>query len=113
MKKARALALPLTHEYRFERALFRTAVALLLALVCGYVYFVADSAISVIAKNEAEREAVRLESVVGELESRLFAMSETISPELAPHLGLVPVENKHFVRRLEAVGRATTASDAI
>lgn len=113
MKTARTITYPLSHEFRVERVLLRTTIALLIGMLGLYVYFITDSALSVIAKNEAERNSVQLESTVGELETKLFAMSEAITPESASTLGLIPVEDKHFVRRLEAVGRATTPRDAI
>ena len=94
-------------EHPLERIVVRTLSIVLIALICGYLYFVSASVLNVIARKEALAQTAKIEGAIGGLESRYFALSHGIQPSAGTSLGLSPVKQTQYVDRLGNVGVAT------
>lgn len=89
----------LAAEYPAERLAFKILIALLAVLVFAYFYFVIASVLNIIARKEADAQASKIESAVGDLEQQYFALSQEITPQAARELGLAPVSQTQYVYR--------------
>jgi hypothetical protein len=89
----------LSIEYTFERVAFRVLFAILGVILCGYLYFVGASVLNIIARKEASRSSVALQSSIAGLEKQFFALSESVTPETGSSLGLAPVNDTEYVYR--------------
>src|SRR4051812_4168484 len=108
-KKIAALSVELPHEYAMLRALcFAVGI-----LVFVYVYLVSASVLNVIAQREADQASASLQSNIGLLEGKYFALSHDITVQRAEKLGLQPLTESSFVYRLDTVGLAPTEHNAI
>lgn len=99
----------LSVEYSYERVAFRILFALLGIILCGYLYFVGASVLNIIARKEASRSTVALQSAIAGLEKQYFALTETVTPETGPSLGLGPVNDTDYVYRPGATASARPA----
>ncbi len=102
----------LSLEYSFERVAFRVLFALLGIILCGYLYFVGASVLNIIARKEASRSSVSLQSSIAGLEKQYFALSEGVTPETGSTLGLSPVHETDYVYRPGATASARPAEAA-
>jgi len=108
-KKIAALSVELPHEYTLLRTLY-FAVGI---LVLTYLYLVSASVLNVIAQREADQASASLQSNIGILEGKYFALSHDITPQRAEQLGLQPLAESSFVYRLDTVGLALAEHNAI
>ena len=103
----------LSREHPLEGAVIRTLSILLIALICGYLYFVSASVLNVMARREALSQVSQIQGTIGASEQQYFALSESISPQEGASLGLSPVLNTQYVYRPGNVGAATIARNEI
>ncbi len=89
----------LSLEYTYERVAFRVLFAILGIILCGYLYFVGASVLNIIARKEASRAAVQMQSSIAGLEKEFFALSEGVTVETGSALGLAPVDGTDYVYR--------------
>lgn len=108
-KKVALLSIEHPYEHVVLRYLFVAACVLILA----YLYFVSSSVLNVIAEREAEQKSAVLETSIGTLEGEYFALNESITPTHASQIGLHPISESSFVYRLDTVGVASVAYNAI
>ena len=108
-KKIAALSVEVPHEYTILRSLCLMVGVLVLA----YLYLVSASVLNVIAQREADQSSATLQSNIGVLEGKYFALSHEITPARAAQLWLQPVAQSSFVYRLNTVGIAEAAHNAI
>ncbi len=99
----------LSLEYTFERIAFRVLFAVLGIILCGYLYFVGASVLNIIARKEATRSSVAIQSSIAGLEKQFFALSESVTPETGSSLGLAPVNDTDYVYRPGATAALTPA----
>lgn len=99
----------LSLEYTFERIAFRVLFAVLGIILCGYLYFVGASVLNIIARKEATRSSVAMQSSIAGLEKQFFALSESVTPETGSSLGLAPVNDTDYVYRPGATASLTPA----
>ena len=85
----------------------------LIAVICGYLYFVSTSILNVIARKEALSHIAVIQGSIGGLEQRHFELSTGISAESGPSLGLAPITKQSYVYRPGNVGAATIAHNEI
>lgn len=100
----------LSIEYSFERVAFRVLFALLGIILCGYLYFVGASVLNIIARKEASRSSVALQSSIAVLEKQYFALSSAVTPQTGSNLGLTKVNDTDYVYRPGATAAAETAA---
>jgi hypothetical protein len=105
--------LALSVEHPLERTIMRGLFFMLVALICGYLYFVGASILHVIARKEALAESAKLSRAVGALESRYFALADDVDIDSGARVGLAPVTDVGYVYRPGAVGRAETSANEI
>ena len=103
----------LSLEHPVERVALRVLAIVLLAAVCGYLYFVSASILNVIARKEALTRISVIQGSIGGLEQHYFKLSSGISPESGSELGLTPISRQHYVYRPGNVGAATIARNEI
>lgn len=103
----------LSIEYSFERVAFRVLFALLGIILCGYLYFVGASVLNIIARKEASRSSVSLQSTIAGLEKQYFALTDAVTPESASTLGLSTVNSTAYVYRPGATASARPAEQAV
>ncbi len=108
-KKISALTIEMPFEYVLLRYLF-FACGILIFL---YLYLVSASVMNVIAQREADARSATLQSDIGVLESKFFALTKDVSLAHASELGLQPLNESSFVYRLDTVGVAETGHNAI
>jgi hypothetical protein len=84
-------------EHPFERVAFRTLCVVLVALMCGYLYFVSASVLNIIARREADAKTAQLQGSIAQMEQQYFALSQTVDPQEASALGLAPLSNTQYV----------------
>ena len=99
----------LSLEYTSERIAFRVLFAILGIILCGYLYFVGASVLNIIARKEASRSSIALQSSIASLETRFFALSESVTPETGSSLGLGQVDDTDYVYRPGATAVAESA----
>ena len=68
---------------------------------------------NVIARKEALAQSSQIRGVLGSLEQKYFALSDGITPQIAPGLGLAPIENTQYVYKPSTVGVATIDPNGI
>lgn len=103
----------LSLEHPMERIALRVLSILLLAGVCGYLYFVSASILNVIARKEALTRVSIIQGSIGGLERRYFELSSGITASSGEALGLAPVGKQQYVYRPGNVGAATIARNEI
>jgi hypothetical protein len=86
-------------EFPYERAAARVLFALLVLLLCGYVYFVGASVLHIIARKEASAKTTQLQSAIASMEQQYFALSHSVDKSTAGELGLAPVSGTQYVYR--------------
>ncbi len=99
----------MTVEYSFERVAFRVLFALLGVILCGYLYFVGASVLNIIARKEASRSSVSLQSSIASLEKQYFQLSAAVTPQTGSSLGLSELSDTDYVYRPGATAAAETA----
>ncbi|HUO50047.1 MAG TPA: hypothetical protein VMU25_00525 [Candidatus Paceibacterota bacterium] len=99
----------LAAEHPAERIALKVLLVLLAVLLFAYFYFVVASVLNIIARKEADAQASKIESAVGNLEQQYFALSQSITPQAAQDLGLAPVEQTQYVYRPGNAASADTA----
>jgi hypothetical protein len=80
--------------------------------LCGYLYFVGASVLNIIARKEASRSSVALQSSIARLEKQYFVLSEAVTPTTGASLGLSHVQETNYVYRPGATAAADTAPTA-
>lgn len=103
----------LSMEHPFERVLVRVLLIVLIALVCGYLYFVSASVLNVMARREALAQVNKIQGAIGGLEQQYFVLSQAVRPEMGTSLGLSPVLQTQYVYRPGNVGAVTIDRNAI
>lgn len=103
----------LSLEHPVERVALRILSIILLAAICGYLYFVSASILNVIARKEALTRISVIQGSIGGLEQHYFKLSSGISPEVGGALGLAPIGKQHYVYRPGNVGAATIVRNEI
>ena len=110
---ATAHGVSLSIEHPTERLVLRVLCALLITLVCGYLYFVSASVLNVVARKEALTRIALVQGRIGGMEQEYFALSDSVSPQSGETLGLLPVKDTQYVYRPGNVGAVTIDRDAI
>lgn len=100
-------------EHPLERTAFRALLAIILLLVCAYLYFVVASVLNVIARKDAISRSTQLGSAIGAYERDYFTVSERVKPEAGTPLGLYPVSNVAYIHRPGVVGQALASNNEI
>ncbi|MBI4088245.1 hypothetical protein HY418_02575 [Candidatus Kaiserbacteria bacterium] len=100
-------------EHSFERTALRVIFVSLAALACLYLYFVTASVLHVMARREALAEVNNIQASIGTLEQHYFQLSQGISAQDGPPLGLAPVADTSYVYRPGTIGAATIARNEI
>ena len=103
----------LSFELPFEYAMLRYMFVVVGVLVFMYLYLVSASVLNVIAQHEANQRSAAIESDIGVLEGKYFSLSQDLTPARAAELGLKPLAESSFVYRLDTVGVAPPAKNAI
>ena len=85
----------------------------LVAVVCGYFYFISASILNVIARKEALSKISVIQGSIGGSEQQYFNLTKGISPQSGPALGLSPIKSQAYVYRPGNVGAATIAANEI
>lgn len=96
-------------EYSYERVAFRVLFAVLGIILCGYLYFVGASVLNIIARKEASRASVSIQSSIARLEKQYFVLSEAVTPTTGASLGLSHVQDTDYVYRPGATAVAVPA----
>ena len=96
----------LSIEHPLERTIVRALIAILIALMCGYLYFVSASVLNVMARKEALGHIAKLQGTIGGSEQQYFTLSHAISPSAGASLGLRPLAKTQYVYRPGNVGTA-------
>ncbi len=86
-------------EHPYERRAFSILLIALAILVAAYLYFVTASVLHVMARTEAVNQAQAIAASIGGLEKQYLALSQSVSPQEAPALGLAPISNVSYVYR--------------
>jgi hypothetical protein len=86
-------------EHPYEARAFSILLIALGVFIAAYLYFVTASVLHVMARTEATNEVQAIDASIGDLEQQYLALSETVSPQEAPSLGLSPVSNISYVYR--------------
>lgn len=102
----------LSLEYSYERVAFRALFALLGIILCGYLYFVGASVLNIIARKEASRSSVAVQSSIASLEKQYFVLSEAVTPGTGATLGLSQLQETDYVYRPGATASADSAAAA-
>ena len=103
----------LSMEHPIERLIFRALTVFLIALVCGYLYFVSASVLNVIARKDALAQVAVIQGSIGGLEQQYFKLSQAVTPQSGQALGLSPVGQPKYVYRPGNVTSATIARNEI
>lgn len=102
----------LSLEYSYERVAFRVLFAVLGVILCGYLYFVGASVLNIIARKEASRSSVSLQSSIAGLEKQYFVLTDAVTPGTGATLGLSHVQATDYVYRPGATASADSAAAA-
>lgn len=102
------LTFSLTAEHRAEAMLRRFALILITILLFGYLYFVCNSILNVMARKEALVGIANAQNSISAMEQNYFALSEATTPGVGSDLGLSPVQNISYVYRAGNTAAATT-----
>lgn len=97
-------------EHPAERIAFTILIALLAALFFAYFYFVIGSVFNVIGEKQADATSSNLQGSIASLEQQYFALSQSLTPQMATALGLTPVQSTQYVYR---PGNAASISSPI
>ncbi len=89
----------LSIEDPMEPILLRIALALIVALLFGYLYFVSNSVLNVMARKEALVGISNVQSSISSMEQNYFALAKGVTPSAGTDLGLAPVANTAYVYR--------------
>ena len=103
----------LSLEHPRERLILQTLGVILVALICGYLYFVTASVLNVMARREALASVDAIQGQIGSAEQQYFALSQDVTPQEGAALGLVPISNTQYVYRPGNIGAATIARNEI
>lgn len=98
-------------EYPSERFILKGLIAALIILACGYLYFVSESVLNIMAQRTADNQSAQIQATIGSLENQYFALSQAITPQAGSELGLVPVQVNEYVNRPSNVGLADSISE--
>lgn len=82
-----------------EQFVLHALFAALICCVVGYSYFVGLSIMNVIEHEEAISRSSSLQNAVSALEKEYFELTGSLTPAVAPNLGLGPVSKSSFVER--------------
>lgn len=89
-----------TTPYQTKKRLFFMALSTLFIFFGMYVYFVSASVVQVIARKEVEREIVKVNSHIGDLESDYINAKKAITADtLARHGFVVASADKVYVQK--------------
>lgn len=100
-------------EHPVEAQLFRAFIIGLVVCMCAYLYLVAASVLNVMAQKEAVSHSLQIQSSIGVLEEKYFALSQSITPESGASIGLAPISQTSYVYRPGNVGMGYTTSNEI
>lgn len=89
-----------------ERRAILIALALMLLLSVSYAYWVASAIVSTVVYKEMRMDVAKLHSKIAASETSYIAEKQSITNDLAISLGLTPISDKKFVKRIVHVGRA-------
>ncbi|MFA7310178.1 MAG: hypothetical protein WC050_04720 [Candidatus Paceibacterota bacterium] len=89
----------LASEHPLEQQAMRALFALLVLLLCGYLYFVGASVLNIMARKEASAKTTNLQSAIAGMEQQYFALSQSVDASSAHALGLAPVTGTQYVYR--------------
>jgi hypothetical protein len=103
----------LSYELPYETVVVRYLCAMVGIIVLLYLYFVSASVLNVIAQREASQASAQMQSDIGVLEGKYFALSQIVTPAQASKLGLTQVAESSFVYRLDTVGVVPSTKNAI
>jgi len=92
-------AISLIHEHPAEKIMRRFAIIAILVLAFGYLYFVSDSVLNVMARKEALSSIAKIRSGMSVMEHEYFALTDAIKPSMGASIGLVPVTDTEYVHR--------------
>jgi hypothetical protein len=108
-KKITALSAEMPFEYMALRYLF----VVIAILIVAYLYLVSASVVNVIAQREASQASAQMESNIGVLGGKYFALSQEVTSARAQMLGLTPLSQSSYVYRLDTVGVVEGSKNAI
>lgn len=111
--KAGEHRISLSMQHPLESAIVRALLVILVALVFGYLYFVASSIFNVMARREALAAISSIQGHIGGLEQQHFGLAEAVTPQTGATMGLSPITTTQYVYRPGNVGAATIARNAI
>ena|SRR3989344_530141 len=103
----------LSTEHPAEFLMRRVFAVALIALICGYLYFVSASVLNVMARKEALTRTALIQGSIGGLEQEYFKLSQSVRPNSGAALGLSPVAQTQYVYRPGNVGAATIVRNEI
>lgn len=98
-------------EHQAERLALSVLSIIVGLLFCSYLYFVGASVLNIIARKEADAQSLGIQGSVGVLEEQYFALSQSVTPQDAPSLGLAPVSQTAYVYRPGDAAVAPIADD--
>jgi hypothetical protein len=105
-KKVSILAM----EHPYEAHALRALVFLFVLLICAYLYFVAASILNIIAQKDAMAQTSQLEASLGDLETRYFSLSQSVTQQEGIAEGLQTMKPS-YVYRPGNVGVVNEGSD--
>jgi len=82
-------------------------------MVLAYIVLVSMSIVNVMARTEAQEDALTRRTAVAELEQKYFALSAEITAERGAAIGLMPVASTEFVHHPGALGVANPRSQGL
>ncbi|MDO8514835.1 MAG: hypothetical protein Q7S50_04820 [bacterium] len=103
----------LSIEHPAELLALRVLAIALIALVCGYLYFVSASVLNVMSRKEALTRTALIQGSIGGLEQEYFKLSQSVKPNSGAALGLSPVSQTQYVYRPGNVGAVTIVRNEI
>lgn len=110
MDFAGARSVSFTIEHPAEQLILRSVLAVLAFFVCAYLFFISSSVLNVIARQEALGKTARLQTGISAMEQDYFALAQTLTPQVGATLGLVPVQDPSYVKRLGDTALAQEAA---
>lgn len=99
-------------DITYEQYIFATLLALVMALLFSYAYFVNATVHSVVNREATEQKMSTVYSEVSDLEARYLARIETIDLSLARENGFQEISQSqvHFAQRI-STGREVAQAD--
>lgn len=82
-------------------------------MVLAYIVLVSMSIVNVMARTEAQEDALTRRTAVAELEQKYFALSAEITAEKGAAIGLMPVASTEFVHHPGALGVANPRTQGL